>query len=51
MGGLDPSVDKDVLEKLFSRVPNMLSIEMDMDNENHFRVGLVRCLDFREQQW
>lgn len=38
-GGLDPSVDRDVLEKLFGSVPNMVSILMDTDSENHFKVA------------
>lgn len=42
-GGLDPSVDRDVLEKLFGRIPNMVSVLMDTDSENHFKVTLGRC--------
>ena len=39
-GGLDPSVDRDVLEKLFGSIPNMVSVLMDTDSENHFKVLL-----------
>lgn len=38
VGGLDPSLDKDTLVKLFGMVPNMVSVEMDMDGSNNFRV-------------
>ena len=37
-GGLDHSLDKDTLLKLFGIVPNMVSVEMDMDGSNNFRV-------------
>lgn len=42
-GGLDPSVDRDVLEKLFGSIPNMVSVLMDTDSENHFKV-LLFCV-------
>lgn len=38
VGGLDPSLDKETLVKLFGMVPNMVSLEMDMDASNKFRV-------------
>ena len=41
VGGLDPSVDKETLEKLFSMVPNMTAIEMDYDQNNNFRVFFI----------
>lgn len=40
VGGLDPSVDKETLVKLFGMVPNMVSLDMDMDGNNNFRVLL-----------
>ena len=49
-GGLDPSVDRDVLEKLFGRIPNMVSILMDTDSENHFKVVISRYFDSREPE-
>ena len=39
VGGLDPSLDKDTLEKLFGIVPGFQSIEMDMDAANRFNVS------------
>ena len=45
MGGLDPSLDKDTLVKLFGLIPNMLSVEMDMDSKNQFKVRLSPCFD------
>lgn len=41
VGGLDPSLDKDTLVKLFGLIPNMVSVEMDMDSKNQFKVGFV----------
>lgn len=38
MGGLDPSLDKDTLVKLFGLIPNLVSVEMDMDSKNQFKV-------------
>ena len=37
VGGLDPSMDKETLEKLFSLVDGFQSIEMDYDNANNFK--------------
>ncbi|KAK8820585.1 hypothetical protein WA577_006644 [Blastocystis sp. JDR] len=37
VGGLDPSLDKDTLVKLFGLIPNMVSVEMDMDSKNQFK--------------
>ena len=48
VGGLDPSVDKDTLVKLFGMVPNMVSLDMDMDANNNFRVFLNLKLNTRE---
>lgn len=41
VGGLDPSMDKETLEKLFSLVDGFQSIEMDYDNANNFKVSPV----------
>lgn len=41
VGGLDPSLDKDTLVKLFGLIPNMVSVEMDMDSKNQFKVSAV----------
>ena len=41
MGGLDPSMDKETLENLFSLVDGFQSIEMDYDNANNFKVSPV----------
>lgn len=38
VGGLDTSLDKETLVKLFGMIPNMVSVEMDMDASNQFRV-------------
>ena len=45
IGGLDSSVDRDTLLKLFGMVPNLLSLEMDMDSNGQFKVLLeTLCL-------
>ena len=41
VGGLDPSLDKDTLVKLFGLIPNMVSVEMDMDSKNQFKVRIT----------
>lgn len=41
VGGLDPSLDKDTLVKLFGLIPNMVSVEMDMDSKNQFKVSAI----------
>lgn len=42
MGGLDPSLDKDTLVKLFGLIPNLVSVEMDMDSKNQFKVAICK---------
>ena len=51
MGGLDPSIDKDTLEKLFGIVPGFQRIEMDMDASNRFRVMQRDKLKYRVPLW
>ncbi|KNB45124.1 hypothetical protein JH06_1746 [Blastocystis sp. subtype 4] len=48
VGGLDPSIDKETLEKLFGIVPGFQSIEMDMDASNRFRGTALAVYQNRE---
>lgn len=50
VGGLDPSMDKETLEKLFGLVDGFQSIELDYDNANNFKVFLLKWIHSRERQ-